>query len=414
MISKFRYFKFATAIIIAVLLVLVIFAFHTARAAALAYESGDTFSSEKAADGVGAQCSAAIAVQNANDSGPGSLRQAITDICPGGTITFAGDYTIYLGSTLYLDNSLTIDGSHHNITVSGDTGHDGTPNVRVFDVGAGSVVTLIHLSVVSGTADSAGGLYNAGGTVRVIDSTFSGNVATLYGCGGIDNLGTLTVTYSTFSGNVATAAGWSSGGGGLCNSVGKPVTAINCTFSGNSAKFGGGLYNAGTLTVTNSTFSGNLSESGGGLYNNGTLTVTNSTFAGNLATSYGGGLYSIRTLTLRNTILANSLSGGDCYGSVATGSGYNLIEATGTDACDLSNGVNGNLIGQDPLLGALQANGGPTWTQALLAGSPAIDAGDNTSCPALDQRGFPRLGRCDIGAYEVFDGLYLYLPLIRR
>jgi hypothetical protein len=52
------------------------------------------------------------------------------------------------------------------------------------------------------------------------------------------------------------------------------------------------------------------------------------------------------------------------------------------------------------MLGTLADNGGPTWTQALLPGSPAIGAA--TSCPATDQRGYPRpaTGPCDIGAYE--------------
>jgi len=80
----------------------------------------------------------------------------------------------------------------------------------------------------------------------------------------------------------------------------------------------------------------------------------------------------------------------------------------------LQNGVNGNLIGSatapiDPLLGPLQDNGGPTWTMALLPGSPAIDAGDDTPpLPDFDQRGpgFPRISgpHIDIGAFELQQG----------
>jgi hypothetical protein len=64
-----------------------------------------------------------------------------------------------------------------------------------------------------------------------------------------------------------------------------------------------------------------------------------------------------------------------------------------------------DLLNVDPMLGPLQDNGGPTWTMALLPGSPAIDVGDNTDAPDWDQRGegFPRIvnGVIDIGAFEV-------------
>jgi len=64
-------------------------------------------------------CVSAITVTNANDSGAGSLRQAIAGICTGGTITFAGNYTINLASELSIDNDLTIDGAGYNVAVSG-------------------------------------------------------------------------------------------------------------------------------------------------------------------------------------------------------------------------------------------------------------------------------------------------------
>jgi hypothetical protein len=174
---------------------------------------------------------------------------------------------------------------------------------------------------------------------------------------------------------------------------------------------GGGIFNAGTLTVTSSTLSGNsASDIGGGILNNfGTLTVTNSTLSGNSASLSGGGISTPGRIThSRNTIIAGNTAanGPDVFGNLGS-LGHNLIGNTqggsGFDDTDLLN-VN-------PLLGPLQDNGGPTQTMALLPGSPAIDAGDNTDAPDWDQRGpgFPRIVGIidpdnpiiDIGAYEV-------------
>jgi len=213
------------------------------------------------------------------------------------------------------------------------------------------------------------------------------------------------------------------GGGGIFN--GGTLTVTNCTFSGNSAGAGGGIENSGgALAVTNSTFSGNSATGLGGAIRNGesgtasgTLTVTNCTFSGNSATDGGGGIFtggagiydSNDTLTVTNTILANSTSAGNCAffsGSVTDG-GHNLDDGT---SCGFST-ANGSLNNTDPRLdpAGLQNNGGPTQTIALEAGSPAINAGDESVCAAppvnnLDQRGFFRPGlnstNCSIGAYE--------------
>jgi hypothetical protein len=114
------------------------------------------------------------------------------------------------------------------------------------------------------------------------------------------------------------------------------------------------------------------------------LTARNSTITANSSLGYGGGIESYGTLNARNTIIAGNFEGGDLYGTVTSG--------------------DHNLIGVDPLLGPLQDNGGPTFTHALLPGSPAIDAGDNTDAPQWDQRGpgFRRIvgGDIDIGAFE--------------
>ncbi|ABU58935.1 beta strand repeat-containing protein [Roseiflexus castenholzii] len=316
----------------------------------------------------------------ANDCGAGS----------GGddTITFSVSGTIVLGSTLPAivsgQGKLTIDGGG-GITVSGNN------SVRVMVVNSGADLTLRNITIANGSIGGfGGGIYNNGGTLTVINSTFSAN----------------------------SASGPWGGGGGIYNASGGTLTVTNSTFSGNSASGpfgGGGIFNAGTLTVTNSTFSANSAGFGGGIYNGGTLTVTNSTFSNNSASGTGGGIFNDggATLTLKNTIIANSTSGGDCInaGTVdTTNSINNLIKDTGANACGLTHGTNGNIIGSDPDLGAL--TGSPAYFP-LLPGSPAIDKGDNATCAAApvnnqSQNGVTRpqdgdgnnTAVCDIGSYE--------------
>ena len=138
---------------------------------------------------------------------------------------------------------------------------------------------------------------------------------------------------------------------------------------------------------------------GGGIHNSGELTLTNSTVSGNSAPN-GAGIASFGTAQLTNTIVANNPAGSDCRGPSVTSLGHNL-DSDGT--CGLN--AAGDLPNTDPLLGPLQDNSGPTFTHALLPGSPAIDASDDTSAPATDQRGVPRSQgpQSDIGAYARAD-----------
>lgn len=189
-------------------------------------------------------------------------------------------------------------------------------------------------------------------------------------------------------------------GGGI-NSYGI-LTVSNSTFYNNYGNYGGGIANNTTLTVSNSTFVGNRSNSsGGGIYAD-TLNIYNSTFSGNTSNSAegGGGIAVTYQLNFSNSIIANSDGDTDCVihpgGSIGTNTN-NLVE----DGSCLA-AING-----DPNLGGLADNGGSTQTMALLAGSPAIDAGDDSACAAspvnnLDQRGIarPQGMHCDIGAFE--------------
>ncbi|MCA9949065.1 MAG: hypothetical protein KDE48_05430, partial [Anaerolineales bacterium] len=176
--------------------------------------------------------------------------------------------------------------------------------------------------------------------------------------------------------------------------------------SDNTALSGGGIINSNELLLRNSTVSNNTATSlqAGGIWNaNGTLQLLYSTVAANTAPSRGGGVLNSNTLILQGALIADNNT--DCENdATVTNNGDNFIEGNGGKTCGISNGGNGSIVGVDPQLGPLQDNGGATPTQALLTGSPAIDAVTGGVCPAVavDQRGVarPQRNACDMGAYE--------------
>jgi CSLREA domain-containing protein len=275
--------------------------------------------------------------------------------------------------------------------------------------------------------------------VLVINAGFAVNLSgvSVRGLGilttGISNSGTLTLRDSTVSNNT---------GSGISNSG--TVTVINSMVSVNSSLQGGGIFNQGTLALINSTVSRNYARSGGGgILNNGTMTLINSTVSGNGAVFDGGGIFNDGTANLFNATITNNQADVNFEGTGGTGGGIfnsnngtfnfqNTILAGNFETmgfvpipgeCEGTiNSIGGNLMtmadctvtGSAPILadaslGPLEDNGGPTHTHALLADSPAIDAGDPGGCRdefgallTTDQRGFnrPALG-CDIGAFEL-------------
>jgi predicted outer membrane repeat protein len=291
-----------------------------------------------------------------------------------------------------------------NVTFSGNSG--GYDGGGLHNSGDGANPTLTNVTFSENFASNfGGGIYNSGGTLALTNVIFSDNIASSVGGGMINIGGTLTFMNVTFLHNSAFDTG-----GGISNRN-SALTLTNVTFSRNSSNYntGGGMDNSGsTLTLTNVTFSENASDYGGGMFNfESTLTLTNVSFSGNFATS-GGGMYNLRPgsggITLINTIIANSPSGGDCVNESVTLSAFssnNLVEDA-SNACGLTNDVSGNIVGSDPKLGPLANNGGFTQTHALLAGSSALDNGQDENCPATDQRGLrrPQGIHCDIGSYE--------------
>jgi CSLREA domain-containing protein len=269
------------------------------------------------------------------------------------------------------------------------------------------------------------GLYAFHSTVRILGSSILSNTAVIgagvfniFGLGLSAPQDTITVAASliiadsTLSGNQA-----SEGGGGLFSTVDVSPDKLSSFMTLTH-----------TLMLRNSTISGNSAPEGGGVYDlsnyagasdvTGLFAMYNTTISGNRATERGGGLVAASntgTVRMANSILAGNAAptSADCYGEFHS-QGYNLIQSTA--GCAISGTTTGNLSGISPRLGPLANNGGATSSHALLAGSPAIDAGNPVGCRdqanaplTSDQRGRARpqdgdedgAAHCDIGAFEL-------------
>jgi predicted outer membrane repeat protein len=337
----------------------------------------------------------------------------------GGAINNFYNCTVTVSNSTFSGNSSDSGGAINSASKLTVTGSTFSSNTSLSPSGGGGAIwssgtASVTTTTFSGNSASSigGGIYSAG-ILTVSNSTLSRNLATLNngsaGGGIFNDGGTLYLNYSNLVGNSSLY-----GGGGIYSNGGKLVVS-NSTVANSSGGFGGAInsFNA-ALTVVNSTFSGNSGTYGGGILNSyAAISVSNSTFSGNSGTYGGGGIYNYGgTAALLNTIIANSSAGGDLFLSDnGSFTGNNdLID----DSSAGTNGSNGYFgasslynvpAGLDPA--GLQNNGGPTQTIALLPGSPAVNAGDDSAAAGLttDQRGadFNRhVGlHVDIGAYEL-------------
>ena len=422
-----------------------------------------------------------VTVTNHDDNGPGSLRDTIAAAASGDTIVFdlpTPDTITLTTAGLLIDKDLTITGPGPDDLTIARSSAEGTPAFIVIDVSQGAI-TISGLTISNGDGGMTpygggmhtaivvlatvsnchftnnrgamgGGFSSEGlGNSHLSSCTFTGNLATISG-GAVYVGGTTTLSRCTISGNSATY-----GGGGIA--VYDFVTVSNSTISDNfvladpasEQGYGGGIYNAGYVTILRSTIANNQNGrgNGGGIHNEGPqLNVSDSTFYGNTAQGDGGALWNggpaILTdctvtnntasedspydndlggggvanftdlgasVTLKNTIIAANqapnhpdvVTEASAFPEILS-DGYNLIgDGTGGEITPAT----GDQIGTedapiDPMLEPLASNGGPTQTCALLPGSPAIDLGD-PAAPATDQRGYNRVDAPDIGAFEL-------------
>jgi len=308
------------------------------------------------------------------------------------------------GGALYVrfeagDAVITNSTLRDNRAVSTTSGWGGA--ILVWD---GADITLHGVTIANNQAQRGGGIDNAFANSSVVidgGSIVSGNSATnaVPGAntrgGGLNTAGDLSLVDSTVSGNQ------SNSGGGIFNAGAATLTRV--TVSGNSADYGAGVnHSGGSIAITNTTISGNIGGVGGGMQVNASgASLVNVTLQGNIG-SVGGGVWTATaTVTLKNTILAGSVGGGNCSGLSAVSfasQGFNL--SSDASCANLTQG--GDRTNQNPLIGPLTSNGGPTQTHLPAAASPAVDAGTPTGAPALDQRGRPRPSglAVDIGAVE--------------
>ncbi len=339
-----------------------------------------------------------LSVTNTNDSGAGSLRQAIADAAAGDIITFDPAFFNTQRNIDLTSGRLTI---NKNLTITGPGARlltvqrASTGNGNIFSVSVGTI-TISGMTISNGRNIFGGGIINSGATLTLNGVVVSGNTAPDIGIGGgiFNNSGNVTILNSTISGNTAGSLA-SGSGGGIYNNTGGTVNIANSTISGNvGSGNGGGIHNLGFLNMNNVTISrnsGTSSSATGGVINSGTVNIRNTIISGNTASSGS----------------PPDVSGG------FISNGSNLIgDPTGSTGF----GTSGDKLNVAAMLGELTDNGGQTDTHRILAGSAAFDAGDNCvmtmSCAAnnppaaltSDQRGtgFTRqLGSAiEIGAFE--------------
>jgi CSLREA domain-containing protein len=375
-------------------------------------------------------CSLREAIQAANTNAAvdacasGNLSDTIT--IPAGiyTMTLAGGDDDNLTGDYDITETLTLNGAGADQTII-----DANQVDRIFHIHTNVIVANLNdLTITNGKASGSGGgvMLEQYPALNVTNCIISNNSASPYG-GGMylnhnnDVVLTNTLVISNVSNN--------NGGGIMHEGYGGSARIVNSTIAGNHTNAqGGGLYfyrgaPSYYLTIINSTVSGNTANSNAGGIRSADGHIINSVIVNNVSDAdrsgdgLGGGLTTGNAI-ITNTIIANNIdntgSVPDCSAPVNNpliSGGYNLIEDP--TAC-VRVSKPSDIFGQDPQLGPLQDNGGPTWTHAPLPGSSvigSIPAGVNGCGTTVieDQRGVARpVGyTCEIGAVEYNDTAFV-------
>ncbi|MEP4077279.1 choice-of-anchor Q domain-containing protein [Haloferula sp.] len=319
---------------------------------------------------------------------------------------------------------------------------EGRSELTTNRTGSGGAIygDFLTASTISGTVFDGNTASSVGSTARGAASGaafyFSSSAVDIQRCSILNNVSTAVfLSYGVAGFSSASGSGAADGVYSLSDST----ISGNDSNSGNNG-YGGGIYvdggklNLTTLTIANCTVVDNDVVStntglarGGALFQTrnshptepgaSTVNIYNSTIAGNSVTSGnasqgdGGGLYLFYgSMTMESVLLGDNTASDVGQDVFHFSSGFTSLIASNTlvESTDgshgLTNGVAGNVVGSDPMVGILAYNGGNTQTLALLAGSPAIDVGSNSQIFNYDQRGAPYAREqgvgTDIGAHE--------------
>lgn len=292
------------------------------------------------------------------------------------------------GTVVLVDNSAVL--SIAGVTIrNGDTASVDGGGLLVKN----STVTLTNSTVENNRAPNGAGIANSG-TLVLEDVTVQNNTADLLvgnisNCspictgGGIYNSGQMTVRNSTIFGNTAQE------GGGINNAVNSMLTLTNVTVDQNTAagatitdepSAGGGIANAGTISVSGSTIRNNEAVVGGGVSNEGVFTLTSSAVHNNEASSRGGGLHNSFNLTVQTSNIYSNLAGTGGGGGISSASGtVNVLQTAvynnnasgsgGGIAHNVPIGANSFTLTNSTVSGNTAGVGGGLWNNGIAATS---------------------------------------------